>query len=62
MKIENTLQIFSCISFLFKLPWENIRMNNSDKIFIARLNISSIRNKFNRLADIMKDNVCILII
>ena len=35
---------------------ENIRKNNSDKIIIAHLNITSTRNKFDFLADIV-DNV-----
>ena len=34
---------------------ENIRKNNSKKIIIAHLNINSIRNKFDFLADIVED-------
>ena len=41
---------------------ENIRKNNSKKIIIAHLNINSIRNKFDFLADIIKDNIDILMI
>ena len=41
---------------------ENIRKNNSKKIFIGHLNINSIRNKFDFLADIVKDNIDILMI
>ena len=41
---------------------ENIRKSNSKKIFIGHLNINSIRNKFDFLADIVKDNVDILMI
>ena len=36
---------------------ENIRKNNSKKIIIAQLNINSSRNKFDFLADIVKDNI-----
>ena len=39
---------------------ENIRKNNSKKIIIAHLKINSIRNKFDFLADIVKDNIDIL--
>ena len=39
---------------------ENIRKNNSKKIIIAHLKINSIRNKFDFLADIVKDNIGIL--
>ena len=41
---------------------ENIRKSNSKKIFIGHLNINSIRNKFDFLADIVKDNIDILMI
>ena len=41
---------------------ENIRTSNSKKIFIGHLNINSVRNKFDFLADIVKDNVDILMI
>ena len=41
---------------------ENIRKNNSKKIIIAHLNINSIRNKFDFLADIVKDNIDVLMI
>ena len=41
---------------------ENIRNNNSKKIIIVHLNISSVRNKFDFLADIVKDNIDILMI
>ena len=41
---------------------ENIRKNNSKKIIIAHLNINSVRNKFDFLADIVKDNIDILMI
>ena len=41
---------------------ENIRKNNSKKIIIAHLSINSIRNEFNFLADIVKDNIDILMI
>ena len=39
---------------------ENIRKNNSRKIIIAHLNINSIRNKFDFLANIVKVNIDIL--
>ena len=39
---------------------ENIRKNNSKKIIIAHLKINWIRNKFDFLADIVKDNIGIL--
>ena len=41
---------------------ENIRNNSSKKIIIVHLNISSVRNKFDFLADIVKDNIDILMI
>ena len=41
---------------------ENIRKNNSKKTIIAHLNINFIRNKFDFLADIFKDNINILMI
>ena len=40
----------------------NIRKNDSKKIIIAHRNINSIRNKFDILADIVKDNINILMI
>ena len=43
---------------MFILTWKN----NSKKIVVAHLNINSIRNKFDFLADIGKDNVDILMI
>ena len=39
-----------------------MRKNNSKKIIIAHLNINSIRNKFDFLADIVKDNIDVLMI
>ena len=36
--------------------------NSSKKIIISHLNINSIRNKFDFLADIVKDNIDILMI
>ena len=41
---------------------ENIRKNNSKKIIIPHLNINSIRNKFDFLADVVKGNIEILMI
>ena len=41
---------------------ENIRNNSSKKIIIVHLSISSVRNKFDFLADIVKDNIDILMI
>ena len=41
---------------------ENMWKNNSKKIIISHLNINSIRNKFDFLADIVKDNIDILMI
>ena len=41
---------------------ENIRKNDSKQIIIAHLNINSIRNKFDILADIVTDNINILMI
>ena len=40
---------------------ENIQKNNAKKIVITHLNINSIRNKFDFLVDIFKDNIDILI-
>ena len=40
----------------------NIWKNNSKKIIIAHLNINLIRNKFDFLADIVKDDIDILMI
>ena len=36
--------------------------DNVNKLFFAHLNINSIRNKFDSLADIIKDNIDILMI
>ena len=41
---------------------ENIRKINSKKIIVVHLNTNSIRNKFDFLADIVKDNIDILMI
>ena len=41
---------------------ENIWKNNSKKIIIAHLSVNSVRNKFYFLADIVKDNIDILMI
>ena len=41
---------------------ENIRKNNSKKIIVVHLNINSFRSKFDFLADIVKDNIDILMI
>ena len=34
MKIENMLQKFSCISFLFKPPWSNLEIYKIYKTYI----------------------------
>ena len=39
-----------------------MRKNNSKKIIIVHLNINSVWNKFDFLADIVKDNVDILMV
>ena len=36
---------------------QNIRKDNLNKLIFAHLNINSIRNKFDSLADIIKDNI-----
>ena len=41
---------------------ENLRKNNSKKIIIAHQNIYWIRNKFDFLADTIKDNIDILMV
>ena len=41
---------------------KNLRMKNTNKIIIGHLNINSIRNKFILLADIVKNNIDILLI
>ena len=41
---------------------EKIQKNNSNKIFIMHVNINSIRNKFDFLTDIVKDNIDFLMI
>ena len=41
---------------------ENMCQNNSKKIIISHLNINSVRNKFDFLADIVKENIDILMI
>ena len=39
---------------------QTIREDNLNKLIFAQLNIKSIRNKFGSLADMMKDNIDIL--
>ena len=41
---------------------QTIRKDNLNKLIFAHLNINSIRNKFDSLADIIKDNIDILMI
>ena len=41
---------------------QTIHKDNRDKLIFAQLNINSIRNKFDFLADIIKDNFVILMI
>ena len=41
---------------------QNIRKDNLTKLIFAHMNINSIRNKFDSLADIIKDNIDILMI
>ena len=41
---------------------QTIREDNLNKLIFAQLNIKSIRNKFGSLADMMKDNIDILMI
>ena len=41
---------------------EKIQKNNSKNIFIMHVNINSIRNKFDFLTDIVKDNIDFLMI
>ena len=40
----------------------NVRLKNMGRIILANLNINSIRNKFDQLKTIIKDNVDILIL
>ena len=39
-----------------------IRINNVDRLIIANLNINSIRNKFDQLKLLIKDNIDILVV
>ena len=39
---------------------QNIRKDNLNKLIFAHLDINSIRNKYDSLADIIKDNIDIL--
>ena len=41
---------------------QTIRKDNLKKLIFAHVNINSIRNKFDSLADIIKDNIDILMI
>ena len=41
---------------------QNMRKDNLNKLFFAYLNINSIWNKFDSLADIIKENIDILMI
>ena len=41
---------------------EQIRQKNSNRLIVAQLNINSIRNKFDSLIEIVKENVDILLI
>ena len=41
---------------------QTIRNDNLNKLIFAHLNINSVRNKFDSLADIIKDNIDILMI
>ena len=41
---------------------ENIRSKNSERLIIAQLKISSLRNKFDSLVEILHSNLDILLI
>ena len=41
---------------------EQIRQKNSNRLIVAQLNINSIRNKFDSLVEMVKENVDILLI
>ena len=41
---------------------QTIRKSNLNKLIFPHLNINSIRNKFDSLADVIKDNIDILMI
>ena len=41
---------------------EQIRQKNSNRLIVAQLNINSVRNKFDSLIEIVKENVDILLI
>ena len=41
---------------------DNLRRKNLNKIIFAHLNISSVRNKFNQLADLIKGKIDVLMI
>ena len=41
---------------------QTIRKDNLNKLIFAHLNINSVRNKFDSLADIIKDNIDTLMI
>ena len=40
----------------------NLRVKNVDKILIGHLNINSIRNKFDMLVDLVKDNLDVILL
>ena len=44
------------------LPANHTRKDNLNKLIFAHLNFNSIRNKFDFLADIIKDNIDIFMI
>ena len=41
---------------------KKIRINNVNKVLIVRKNINSIRNKFDMLSTMLKDNIDILMV
>ena len=41
---------------------KNLRLKNASRLVWAYLNINSVRNKFNLLTDIIKNNIDILIV
>ena len=46
----------------FKTKLKDIRITNLNRIFISRININSIRNKFELLAEAVMGNVDILMV
>ena len=61
IEVDNHLDQDKTLDEIFQ-DLRNVRLKNLGRIILANLNINSVRNKFDQLKTIIKDNVDILIL